>query len=79
MPNEDQTIRVKGHIKWFSQGMRYGFIQRDDKLPDVFVHLNDFRDTVEALLLSQGDAVEFGIEQAPKGPRAVDVVTLKTA
>jgi cold shock CspA family protein len=40
---------MKGHIKWFRQGRRYGFIQRDDGLPDVFVHLHDFRDAADAL------------------------------
>jgi CspA family cold shock protein len=72
------TERVRGRIKWFSQGMRYGFIQRGDGLSDVFVHLNDFRHATDALRLREGDAVEFSLEQAPKGPKAADVVVLKT-
>jgi cold shock CspA family protein len=72
------TERVKGHIKWFSQGMRYGFIQCGDGQPDIFVHLNDFRRGVDAYWVKQGDSVEFGVEQTPKGPRAVDVVVLRT-
>jgi CspA family cold shock protein len=70
--------RVKGRIKWFSQGMRYGFIQRGDGLSDVFVHLNDFRHAADVHWLKQGDPVEFSVEQAPKGPKATDVVVLKT-
>jgi CspA family cold shock protein len=69
--------RVKGRIKWFSQWMRYGFIERDGGLPDVFVHLNDFRDGGSVYWLKDGDAVEYQVEQAPKGPRAVDVVVLQ--
>jgi len=72
------TERVKGRIKWFSQGMRYGFIQRGDGLSDVFVHLNDLRHMADALRLREGGAVEFEVKQAPKGPRSVDVVVLKT-
>jgi CspA family cold shock protein len=70
------TERVKGRIKWFSHQKRYGFIRRDDGLRDVFVHMNDFRSTADAYWVRDGDAVEFGVEQAPKGPRAVDVVVL---
>ena len=72
------TERVRGRIKWFSQGMRYGFIQRDGGQPDVFVHLNDFRNSADAHRLREGDRVEFEVEQALKGPKAVDVAVLKT-
>lgn len=70
------TERIKGHIKWFSHQKRYGFIQRDDGLPDIFVHANEFRSTADANWVREGDAVEFGIEQTPKGSSAVDVVVL---
>jgi len=71
------TERVRGHIKWFSHQKRYGFIRRDDGLQDIFVHMNEFRSTADAQWVRDGDAVEFGIEQTPKGPSAVDVVVLK--
>ncbi|RLF52442.1 MAG: cold-shock protein [Thermoplasmata archaeon] len=71
------TERVRGHIKWFSHQKRYGFIRRDDGLQDIFVHMNEFRSTADAHWVRDGDAVEFGIEQTPKGPSAVDVVVLK--
>ncbi|MGD1995708.1 MAG: cold shock domain-containing protein [Anaerolineae bacterium] len=74
---ETETERVKGHIKWFSHEKRYGFIRRDDGSPDVFVHMNDFRDRADAHWVRDGDPVEFEVEKAPKGPRAVDVVVLK--
>ncbi len=75
--NETKTDRLRGRIKWFSHKKRYGFIRRSDGLPDVFVHMNNFRDVTDAYWVRNGDVVEFEIEQAPKGPRAVDVVTLK--
>jgi CspA family cold shock protein len=68
--------RVKGHIKWFNHGKRYGFIRRDDGMRDVFVHMNDFRSPSDAYWVRDGNPVEFSVEQASKGPRAVDVVLL---
>jgi CspA family cold shock protein len=70
------TGRVRGNIKWFSHQKRYGFILRDDGFQDVFVHMNEFRSTSDAYWVRDGDAVEFGVEQTPKGPSAVDVVVL---
>ena len=68
--------RSKGKIKWFSHEKRYGFIMHGDNHQDVFVHLNEFRSTADAYWVSEGDQVEFGVEQTPKGPSAVDVVVL---
>ena len=77
METEATTKRVQGHILWFSHEKRYGFIQRDDGLPDVFVHVSRFRHPEDTYWVRSGDAVEFDVEQAPKGPKAVDVVVLK--
>ena len=71
------TERVEGHIKWFDHRKRYGFIQCDDGLPDIFVHLNEFRSAADAYWIRDGDRVKFEVEQSPKGPKAVDVVVLK--
>ena len=71
--------RVRGHVKWFDHRKRYGFIQRADGLEDVFVHQNEFRKAADVPWVRDGDAVEFGIEQTPKGPSAVDVVLLTAA
>jgi cold shock CspA family protein len=38
------------------------------------VHANAFRSPSDAYWVKEGDTVEFELEQAPKGPRAVDVV-----
>ncbi|MFB6269049.1 MAG: cold-shock protein [Halobacterium sp.] len=52
----------------------YGFISTDDDSvddgEDVFFHMED----VGGEDLVEGTALEFDIEQAPKGPRATNVV-----
>jgi CspA family cold shock protein len=68
--------RVTGTVKWFSTQKGYGFIQRPEG-SDVFVHYtgiqgSGFRN------LSEGQEVEFTVEESPKGPHAVNVVVLSS-
>jgi CspA family cold shock protein len=72
------TERETGTVKWFNNGKGYGFISRDDDLGDVFVHYSavegdGFRS------LSEGQRVEFAVEQATKGLQAVNVRTISSA
>ena len=64
--------RTKGTVKWFNDNKGFGFIAPESGSKDVFVHqsaivANGFRS------LSEGDQVEFRIEQGPKGPPAAYV------
>ena len=63
--------RVIGTVKWFNDQKGYGFIAQEDG-KDVFVH----HAAIEAQgfrSLSEGDRVEFSIENGPKGPAAANV------
>ena len=63
---------VIGTVKWFNNTKGFGFIERDNDQPDVFVHYS----AIEAdgyRSLEEGDRVEFVIEETSKGLQASHV------
>lgn len=66
--------RVTGTVKWFNDAKGYGFLSRDDG-DDVFVHHSAIN-SQGFRSLRENQRVEFGIEEGPKGLRAVDVKPL---
>jgi len=65
---------AKGTVKWFNNSKGYGFIEQDNG-DELFVHFSGIKGQ-GFKSLREGQAVEFDIEQDPKGPRAVNVVPL---
>ncbi|MCB1162888.1 MAG: cold shock domain-containing protein [Candidatus Krumholzibacteriia bacterium] len=64
-------MRVTGKVKWFDDAKGYGFITRDAG-GDVFVHFSQIQgDGFRSL--SEGQAVEFEVQEGPKGPLAIEV------
>ncbi len=63
-------VMAKGNVDFFNDTGGYGFISTDDADDDVFFHMED----VGGPDLEEGTEIEFDIEQAPKGPRATNVV-----
>lgn len=67
--------RNKGTVKWFNNARGYGFITCGDSSSDVFVHYRNIRgDGFRSL--SEGQTVEFALQQGEKGLQAEDVVCL---
>jgi CspA family cold shock protein len=62
-----------GTVKWFNESKGFGFIAPSEGGDDVFVHFsaiqgNGFK------TLTEGQKVEFEIEQGPKGLQAAKVM-----
>lgn len=65
---------VKGTVKWFNDKKGYGFLSREDG-DDVFVHFSNIEGE-GFKTLREGDAVEFEVQDGPKGPQAVNVKSM---
>jgi len=65
-------VATKGKIKWFNNKKGYGFATLESG-SDVFVHYKSISGDGYKTL-NEGDAVEFDVEQGPKGEHAVNVV-----
>jgi len=63
---------LKGKVKWFNGKKGYGFIEREDKEKDVFVHASAVRDA-GLRFLNEGDSLNFDVEDGDKGPSAVNL------
>lgn len=63
-----------GKVKWFNETKGYGFITSDDGT-DVFVHYTSIQGN-GFKTLAEGDAVNFDVEQGPKGPKAINVTKI---
>ena len=64
-------MSIKGKVKWYNPQKGYGFIERDDKEKDVFVHSSAAREA--NLQLNEGDELTFEVENTDKGPSAVNL------
>ena len=63
-------MSIKGKVKWFDPTKGYGFIEREDKEKDVFVHHTAVK-AAGLKYLNEGDELTFEVENGEKGPSAV--------
>ena len=61
-----------GTVKWFNESKGFGFIAPSDGGKDVFVHFTAIQGS-GFKTLAEGQAVEFEVEDGPKGPQASNV------
>ena len=63
---------IKGKVKWFNPTKGFGFIEREDKEKDVFVHVSAVRDA-GLDHLNDGEDISFDVADGPKGPNATNL------
>ena len=63
---------LKGQVKWFNFRKGFGFIEREDKEKDAFVHITAVK-AAGIKTLQENDKLEFTLEDGPKGPSAVNL------
>lgn len=63
---------MKGTVKWYNSRKGYGFIKGEDG-KDIFVH----RTAIPmGTFLHEGDSVEYEIENAERGEKAINLKKL---
>ncbi|MDX1618474.1 MAG: cold shock domain-containing protein [Balneolaceae bacterium] len=67
----------QGKVKWFDAEKGYGFIEPDEGGKDIFVHRNNVENLGYDQGLHDGEAVEFEVEETPKGLSAINVQSLE--
>ena len=65
---------TKGTVKWFNEKKGFGFLSREDG-DDVFVHYSSIQSS-GFKSLTEGQSVEFDVQDGPKGPQAVNVTAV---
>ena len=72
-PDVGPQAKCTGTISFWNAEKGFGFIQRDDGRPDLFCHINEVVEDVEAL--SVGTTVAFvpGTSKRTNKPQAQDV------
>ena len=65
---------LNGKVKWFNGKKGYGFIEREDKEKDVFVHISAVKEAGIQKLFAE-DKVQFELSQDDKGkgPSAINL------
>ena len=64
---------LKGQVKWFNLTKGFGFIEREDKEKDVFVHVTAVKEAGIQKLF-ENDKLEFELsEDSGKGPSAINI------
>ena len=72
LDDRQEKRRLNGTVKWFNVSKGYGFIKREDKEKDVFVHSSAVENS-GLKYLKKDEQLTFEVESSDKGPSAVNL------
>ncbi|MFN8280360.1 MAG: cold-shock protein [Saprospiraceae bacterium] len=58
----------EGTVKFFNESKGFGFIKRDNGMPDIFVHVSALKNKI-----TENDRVSYEVEEGRKGLNAINV------
>lgn len=67
---------ITGIVKWYDREKGYGFISCDAG-NDVFAHHSQIKEKGPDKDLKEGESVTFDIQEAQKGPMAINIQKLQ--
>jgi len=70
--DEQNKKRLNGTVLWFNDAEGYGFIKREDKEKDVYVHLSAVQNS-GLKYLKKGEQLTFEVEYSDKGTLALNL------
>lgn len=77
---EAELERAQGTVRFFDEKKGYGFCQRSDGGPDVFVHASVLKKSGITTGVKTGDTLEFTVNPVEgNGPRASEVRVVERA
>ena len=72
LDDEKKKKRLNGTVKWFNDAKGYGFIKREGKEKDIFVHFSAVKNS-GLKYLKEGEQLTFEVEYSDKGLSAVNL------
>ena len=70
--DEQKKKRLNGTVLWFNEVKGFGFIKREDKEKDVFVHFSAVQNS-GLNYLKKDEQLTFEVDDGDKGPSAVNL------
>ena len=67
-------MSLQGKVKWFNPVKGFGFIEREDKEKDVFVHISAVKEAgIHKLFVNDKVQFELSQDEKRKGPSAINL------
>ena len=70
-------VTQRSVVKWFDAKKGYGFIVNPQGGQDIFVHYSQIETDHRFKTLRTGQVVEYNLHDGPKGPHAINVLSLE--